>query len=230
MKRFSISKETKLNLLRGIFYTSLLTANVLAGKLVYTGIVIFGVDIMFPSAVVAYAITFLMTDIIGEEFGGQEAKKTVLYGFIMQAIGSILILLGQFLPALDPEVQSAYLLILGQNWIFVIGSLVAYWASQSWDVFVFQKIRNKFLKDTGSNKQRWIWNNVSTATSQIIDTFLFIGIAFGLGFGWWFEAGMIPSLFGLMFGQYVIKFVIAVLDTPFFYLLTPSVDKNKKQD
>ena len=57
-------------------------------------------------------------------------------------------------------------------------------------------------------------------TSQIIDTVLFIGISFGIGFGWFFNPEMHSTLFAMMIGQYVLKFILAALDTPFFYLLT----------
>ena len=57
-------------------------------------------------------------------------------------------------------------------------------------------------------------------TAQIIDTVLFIGISFGLGFGWLFDPAMLPQLGAMMVGQYLLKFCLAALDTPFFYLLT----------
>lgn len=57
-------------------------------------------------------------------------------------------------------------------------------------------------------------------TSQIIDTVLFIGISFGLGFGWFFDRAMWTSLGAMMIGQYVLKFILAALDTPIFYMLT----------
>ena len=60
-------------------------------------------------------------------------------------------------------------------------------------------------------------------TSQIIDTVLFIGVSFGIGFGWLFDKEMHPALFAMMIGQYVLKFLLAIADTPFFYLLTRKV-------
>ena len=59
-------------------------------------------------------------------------------------------------------------------------------------------------------------------TSQIIDTVVFIGIAFGIGFGWLFDAAMLPQLGAMMVGQYLCKFALAALDTPIFYFLTRS--------
>lgn len=57
---------------------------------------------------------------------------------------------------------------------------------------------------------------VITLGSQAIDTAIFITIAF------W---GLVPSLLWMIFSQYIVKAIIAVLDTPFFYLLTKNRDE-----
>lgn len=211
---------SNLTLLCMIFAVSLVIANVVTGKLIDVPINLFGSHIQLPGAAVCYAVTFLMTDVIGEIWGKNEANMCVKFGFVCQIIATLMIIFTQFLPAVDPSMQSAYVSLLGQNWVFVIGSLVAYLASQAWDVYIFHRIRDKIMKDKNSNKSRWIWNNASTMTSQIIDTVLFIGIAFGLGFGWLFQPEMHMALLSMFIGQYAIKFILAVLDTPIFYLLT----------
>ena len=216
-------KKTNSNLIgiNMVFVVALVISNVVTAKLIYTGIGLFGTILTLPGAAVCYAITFLATDVIGEIWGKEEANRTVRWGFVGQVLATLLIILTQYLPAADPEAQEAYNRMLGQNWIFVIGSMVAYFASQSWDVFFFHKIRDKYIAEHGStNGGRWIWNNASTMTSQIIDTVLFIGISFGIGFGWFFNKDMWPSLAAMMVGQYALKFILAALDTPFFYLLT----------
>lgn len=216
-------KKTNSNLIgiNMVFVVALVISNVVTAKLIYTGIGLFGTILTLPGAALCYAITFLATDVIGEIWGKQEANRTVRWGFIGQVLATLLIILTQYLPAADPEAQIAYNRLLGQNWIFVIGSMVAYFASQSWDVFFFHKIRDKYIAGHGStNGGRWIWNNASTMTSQIIDTVLFIGISFGIGFGWFFDKSMWPSLAAMMVGQYLLKFLLAALDTPFFYMLT----------
>lgn len=216
-------KKTNSNLIgiNMVFVVSLVISNVVTAKLFSTGIMLFGNVLTLPGAAVCYAITFLATDVIGEIWGKKEANRTVRWGFIGQVLATLLIIMTQYLPAADPEAQAAYEKLLGQNWIFVIGSMVAYFASQSWDVFFFHKIRDKYIAKHGDTKGgRWIWNNGSTMTSQIIDTVLFIGISFGIGFGWLFDRAMWPSLAAMMIGQYALKFILAAIDTPFFYLLT----------
>lgn len=208
-----------------VFAVSLVIANVVTAKTIQTGIPLFGSTIALPGAAVCYAVTFLMTDVVGQIWGKREAKTIVIWGFVCQIIATCMIVFTQALPAVDPAMQSAYDSLLGQNVVFVIGSMVAYFASQSWDVFVFHKLREKVLANGGSDRARAIWNNASTITSQAIDTVLFIGIAFGFGFGWLFDPEMLPALAAMMVGQYLLKAVLALLDTPMFYLLT----RKKKQ-
>lgn len=207
-------------LLNVIFAVSLVISNVVTAKLIDTGVPLFGGIIKLPGAGVCYAFTFLATDIIGEIWGKEEANKTVLFGLAGQIFATLLIILTQFLPAADPAMQETYTKLLGQNWIFVVASLAGYIVSQKWDIWVFHKIREKYIAKHGHTKHRWIWNNASTMTSQIFDTVVFIGIAFGLGFGWLFQAEMRPVLASMMVGQYIFKLLLAALDTPFFYLLT----------
>ena len=215
--------NTNLMLCAMVFAVALVISNVITAKTVQTGIPLFGSTILVPSAVICYCVTFLMTDVIGEIWGKKEARVVVLGGFACQVLATCLILVGEVLPAADPSMQTAYDMLLGQNAVFVIASMTGYLLAQSWDVFLFHRIRNRVLVRGGSVRSRWIWNNASTMTSQAIDTVVFIGIAFGFGFGWLFDPAMLPQLGAMMVGQYLCKFVLAALDTPIFYLLTRKV-------
>ena len=57
----------------------------------------------------------------------------------------------------------------------------------------------------------WLRNNGSTLTSQLIDTSIFILLAF---------YGTVPDILHMILSQYLIKFIYAALDTIPFYLLT----------
>jgi len=212
--------NTNLMLCAMVFAVALVISNVITAKTVQTGIPLFGSTILVPSAVICYCVTFLMTDVIGEIWGRKEAQTVVFGGFACQILATCLILIGQILPAADADMQASYDMLLGQNAIFVLASMTGYLLSQSWDVFVFHKIRDRVLANGGTERSRWIWNNVSTMTSQLIDTVVFIGIAFGLGFGWLFNPDLIGQLGAMMVGQYLCKFVLAAIDTPVFYFLT----------
>ena len=219
--------NTNLMLCAMVFAVALVISNVVTAKTVQTGMPLFGSTILVPSAVICYCITFLMTDVVGEIWGRKEARAIVFGGLACQVLASVLILIAQALPASDDAMQASFDMLLGQNWVFVIASLTAYLCSQTWDVYIFHRLRNHFLAGEATaagelprSSKRWIWNNASTMTSQIIDTVIFIGIAFGVGFGWLFDSSMWGTLGGMMVGQYLCKFLLALLDTPFFYLLT----------
>lgn len=207
--------DFNLRLLTIIFVTSLLISNVVTGKLVATGLYFSNVEMILPGAMFCYALTFLMTDVIGEIWGKQQANECVKLGFVAQLIALCLTQLTRILPCYEDSMQTAYNMVLGQGWIYVTASLIAYYCAQTWDVFIFHKVRDRF---NGNPKHRWIWNNLSTITSQFIDTLIFITIAFGIGYSWILSQ---PKMLLLMIiGQYLFKATLAIVDTPFFYLLT----------
>ena len=220
-------KKTNNNLilLIVIFVSALITANIISSNgMINTGIIIGNINLATSAGVLAYAITFLITDVIGQIWGKNEANTTVLFGFIGQIICTALIYLTPIIFKPWFIGSDTYTALNALGW-FTAGSLLAYICSQTWDVFIFHKIKNWTKNKIGEesyNKHRWLWNNGSTMTSQIIDTVIFIGIGFGIGL-------KLPSqdLIGLMIGQYCIKFIIALIDTPFFYLLTRAKRKGR---
>ena len=211
LNKYIMEKTNKnLLILNGIFITSLLIANVVSAKIVTFG------GLVIPAAIVAYPLTFLMTDVIGEIWGKEQANETVKLGFICQLISLILIGLAIILPVAPfADNQAEFKGIMAQSFRVVAASLVAYYCSQSWDVWVFHKIREK---GTGN---KWLRNNLSTMTSQIIDTAIFITIAF---------IGTVPNIWVMIGSQYLIKCIYALLDTvPFYYLTRGSeiINPNK---
>lgn len=210
-----------------LFGISLVTANAIASKIFTTGFSLFGSPVTLTVGAICYPLTFLITDVIGEIWGKKESQLAVLYGFICQVVSTLVIIIARYLPAVDSTMQDSYINILGQNWIFVCASLGAFVVSQSWDVFIFHKIRDFYIKKHGSRKGgRWIWNNASTMTSQFIDSVIYVFIAFGLGFKWLFDSNMYGTMIAMIVGQYLVKFILAFLDTPFFYILTRSKGEN----
>lgn len=193
--------QQNLMLLNGLFVATLIVANIVSAKVVsFWGLVI-------PAAIVAYPLTFLMTDVIGEIWGKEEANRTVKLGLICQLLSLVLIGLSIALPVAPfANNQAEFQSIMGQSFRVVGASLVAYMVAQFNDVFIFHK-----LKEKTQGKHKWLRNNLSTMTSQLIDTAIFITIAF---------IGTVPNIWVMICSQYLIKFIYALLDTPFFYLLT----------
>ena len=208
-------KKTNENLviLITLFAISIVIANVTGARTITTGLHIGPIELALSGGAITYAVTFLCTDIIGEIWGKATAQRVVKYGFIGQIFATACIMLTGVFPATDAVMDNAYQTLLGQNWIFVIGSLSAYLVSQSWDVAVFHAIRDRYIAKHGSTKGgRWLWNNGSTITSQIWDTVIYAVISFGFGLGWVHTHEGWMQLIGIIIGQYLLKACLALLD------------------
>ncbi len=187
-------------LLTSFFVGSLVIAAVLAVKIV-------GIwKIVVPAGVIAYSLTFMVTDTISEVWGKKTANRVVLAGFITLSIVFLLIWVAIKLPgAIFWKETEAYNTVLNQGLRIIIASLVAYVISQFHDVWAFH-----FWRKVTRAKHLWLRNNLSTMASQLIDSVVFILVAF---------AGTGKPVLTMIWGQYVAKIIIAAADTPVVYFL-----------
>lgn len=157
---------------------------------------------------IMYGTTFLVTDILNEKYGKDEAKKGVWLGFFTLLAMTIIM---QFVLLFKPHeldiAQGSLETIFGLLPRIAIGSLAAFIISQYMDVLIYAKLKSMFSKDS----QLWIRNNGSTMISQLLDTLIFTTVAF-IGvypFEVWIE---------IFLTTYFIKWLVAVMDTPFMYI------------
>jgi len=196
-----------------LFVTALITAQVTASKIVEIGlpfgVPVTGESIIVPAAVFAYALTFFASDCYAELYGKRAAQGLVNVAFVMNFVLLALVWLAIYAPifADSPVGQDEFTGTLGASTGIVAGSLLAYIVSQNWDVIAFHR-----LKEFSDGEDLWLRNIVSTATSQLIDTVIFISVAFVIFQGLPLEAGV-----SLVIGQYFFKLLLAALDTPFVY-------------
>ena len=170
------------------------------------------VDIFGVSATagnVLYAASFLVTDILSEKYGKKAAGRAVIYGLtvtVLWVIGTQLTLLME--PNANDYINDSLKNVFGLVPRIAIASFIGYACSQSIDVFLYHFI----WKKTGGGKSKlWIRNNLSTLTSQAIDTIVFTTLAF------W---GTYPTdvFFSILLTTYMFKAIVALLDTPFMYM------------
>ena len=88
-----------------------------------------------------------------------------------------------------------------------VASLIAYLISQFHDVWLYEKIRDKFP----AKKHIWLRNNGSTMVSQLLDNAVFTTIAF-------YGVYPIDIMINIFISTYIIKFIVALCDTPFIYI------------
>ncbi|MCL3779130.1 VUT family protein [Prolixibacteraceae bacterium JC049] len=201
------TKEQRVFLaLTTVFISLLVVSNVIAVKTVSIG------GLIGPAAVICYSLTFAVTDTISEIWGRKTTQFLVLLG-LGAAVLSALFIRWAIVMKGSPfwENQEQYELILGSNLRIVIASLLAYIVSQTHDVWAFH-----FWKRLTNGKYLWLRNNLSSMVSQLLDTVIFIVVAFyGTGAPMW----------TMIVGQYLIKLGIAALDTPLVYAMVGFIKK-----
>ncbi len=190
-----------LTVLSGVFAASIVFANIAAGvKLaVFLGLVV-------PAGTIAYSVTFPITDIVDEVYGKRRAVYIVWAGLAAEVAALALMYAETLLPPLEPGMQERYLEVFTPQLRIVAASIVAYLASQHHDVWAFWKWR-----EVTKGRHLWIRNNASTMVSQLIDSGLFVTVAF---------YGLFPIdvIIEMIVSMWLFKVVIAALDTPFVYL------------
>ena len=171
----------------------------------------FGYSFTASMGAILYSGIYFATDVLNEKFGREEANRAVMLGFVANiAVMLTLLISVQFKPSQITgsalEVHNAISTLASYSPVFVIGSLIAYLVSQTFDVWIFHRI--KVLTD---GKYLWLRNNVSTITSQALDTFLYTFV--------WVVGTELSFLaaFGIALTKYVFKVIIALIDTIFIY-------------
>lgn len=158
-----------------------------------------------PLAVEAGIFPFLLLVILSSSVaaihGKTVADRLVQYGFI-PLIGSILLtLLVLALPAspkMDGKYLDAFNTMMGQTPRIWVAGIVAYGTSQLLNVYLFDRLKNSVGKYVA------LRGAIAAVLSQIVDTLLFVTIAF---------YGIFP-ITELMLGQMLAKVVLSIVMVP----------------
>lgn len=191
----------------------ILLANLQGPKLTMIWLPVVG-ELQTSMGVILYSGIYFATDLLSEKYGKKAANTAVQLGFLTSIIIVIMISISlMFLPSTDPktiefshDIHNAFNTLFNFTPRFVFGSLLAYYISQTFDVWMFH-----YIKEKTKGKHLWIRNNFSTMCSQAIDTSVYSIVV------WW---GIVDLQTAVMLGlaKYLFKVIIAAIDTPFIYL------------
>jgi uncharacterized integral membrane protein (TIGR00697 family) len=183
-----------------LFVTCLLTANVIAAKLIVVG------GIVLTAGIVIFPLSYVLGDVLTEVWGYGAARRVIWLGFACNAVMVLAIWLGGELPAAPfGASQYAYDEVLGLAPRILAASFVAYLAGEFANAFVLAKLKIA----TGG---RWLWVRTigSTVVGQALDSVVFVTLAF---------AGSMPgpALAGVVVGQWIFKVAYEAAGTPIVY-------------
>ncbi|OQX91178.1 MAG: hypothetical protein B6D58_08755 [candidate division Zixibacteria bacterium 4484_95] len=186
-------------------YVAIVISIILCNIQVLKIVELFGVTATLGN--ILYGSIFLSTDILSEKYGKRQARKGVWFGFYALIFTTIIMQIALlFKPAVDDFISPALQQIFSFMPRVVLASITAYVISQLHDVWLFHILKNKT-----KGKYLWLRNNLTTMTSQLIDSVIFCFIAF------W---GVFPNniFIEILLTTYFIKWCVAFLDTPFIYI------------
>ena len=207
--------ETLYLILASLFITSLVTSNLIFQKFFHWNP--FGLyEFELSVGIIAYPVTFLVTDIISEIYGRKRANKVVIAGVFASVFALLIIVVSTEAPATNwsPIGDETFQSVFGFTFIAVGASLAAYLLAQFLDVQIFH-----FWKKLTKGKHLWLRNNFSTFASQLVDTATVLLLLCSFGIIEW-------ELFGLLLlNGYIFKVMFALFDTPIIYAVVYFVRK-----
>ena len=202
--------KKSLEFLIALFTSLLVLSNILSAKLISIG------PVLIPGGIICFASAFLISDVINELYGKESGKQAIFIGFVTQIVCSGLTALTAILPGVDSETSAAFDLVMKVNFWSVVASLISFLSASFIDLKIFHTVKSKLRNP----KYKWVWNNISTIIGQLVDTTIYVIIAFGLGYELLWTQTAITTLGLMILGQFTVKTILAILDTPIFYWLT----------
>lgn len=167
-ERVNIRYSVWFVLIVAVFITCLITANIIAVKLIG----VFG--LVLPAAIVVFPISYIFGDVLTEVYGYSQARRVIWLGFLCNLIAVAAIWAGQALPAASFwDGQGAYERILGYTPRLLGASFLAYLVGEFANSFVLAKMK---IATNG----RWLWSRTigSTLVGEALDSMIFITLAF----------------------------------------------------
>jgi uncharacterized integral membrane protein (TIGR00697 family) len=185
-----------------LFLTSLLTANLIASKVVSIA------GLLVPAGIIIFPISYIVGDVLTEVYGYRRARRVIWLGFGCNLLMVLAIQVAIALPpAPDWGLQEAYAQILGATPRLLLASFVAYLFGEFSNAYVLAKMK---IWTQG----RWLWTRTigSTLVGQAFDSAIFCTLAF---------VGIIPpaALANMIATQWLVKSAYEAIATPFTYLV-----------
>lgn len=185
---------------RSLFVLSILyggmtcIAGILGNKQVALG------PLAVEAGIFAFLLLVVLSSAVAELHGRETANRLVLFGFVPLLVSMLLIIIVLTLPAspeMDPARLAGFQLVLAQSPRLMGAGIVAYGISQFLNVGLFSLMRRE-------GGLLWLRGALASVLSQIVDTLIFITLAF---------YGVFPIL-DLMIGQMLTKVVLSVVLVP----------------
>jgi len=184
-----------------VFYGGMVCiAGVLGNKQVAIG------PITVEAGIFAFLLLVVVSSAVAELHGRAVANRLVQFGFVPLIASMLLLIAVLALPAapdMAPDRLGAFQLVMSSTPRIWASGIVAYGVSQVLNVTIFTALRRD------GTKLLWLRAGIAGVLSQIVDTLIFITIAF---------YGVFP-IGGLLIGQMIAKVSLSIVLVPWLVYL-----------
>lgn len=201
----------RLVIITAVFITCLITANIIAVKVIILGMFI------LPAAIFVFPLSYIFGDVLTEVYGYRTARKVIWLGFACNLIFVFFAWVGQMLPPADFwQAQRAYESILGYTPRLLVASVCGYLVGEFANSFILARMKIM-------TRGRWLWSRTigSTIVGEGLDTGIFITLAY-IGTG--------SPVLTMIWHHWLVKTGIEVVCTPATYAIVNSLKKREDID
>jgi len=194
-----------------VFVTCLITANIIAVKIVSLG------PFILPAAIFVFPLSYIVGDVLTEVYGYRWARRVIWLGFVCNLIFVFFAWVGQVLPSASFwQGQEAYEGILGYTPRLLAASFCGYLVGEFVNSFILAKMKIM-------TRGRWLWSRTigSTVVGQGLDTAVFITVAF---FG---TSSFVPIM---ILYHWLAKTAIEAVATPLTYAVVNFLKRKEAID
>jgi uncharacterized integral membrane protein (TIGR00697 family) len=210
---FGTKNYKYLDIIMALFVAVLLISNIASTKMVALGAFSFdGGTLLFP-------LSYIFGDILTEVYGYKRSRRVIWIGLISSLLMSLtLMIVAALPPAQGWELNDAFNQIIGLTPRIVLASMVAFFAGEFSNSYIMAKMKVKM-----KGKRLWVRTISSTLVGEMLDTVLFVTIAF---------YGVIPTslLWAILISNYIFKCIIEIAFTPITYKAVSFLKKAENED
>ena len=209
------------DLIMALFVAVLLISNVAsAAKIVSLGLPV----LTFDAGTLLFPVSYIFGDVLVEVYGYRRSRRVIWIGFGCALLLSLTLAVVRWLPAdaqwlaeVGPDAFEGVLGTLASGRI-ILGSLVAYFAGEFSNAYIMARLKVR-------TRGRWLWVRTiaSTLVGELVDTVLFVCIAF---LGVWS-----PDLvLSIIISNYLFKTCVEAAATPLTYRLVGFLKRAEGED
>jgi queuosine precursor transporter len=204
-------KLHRFDVIVALYIFGIVAAQLMGAKVVPFG-ELFGLPLSISVAVFLMPLLFTITDVVVEVHGKARARSLVWTGLIVVTLLAIYTLFVTNLPAAERYSGSngAYNAIFGTSIRFAAASIAAFLAAEIIDVLIYSKLRDRM-----KGKGMWLRNNASNFVGQLIDSTVFVVIAF---YAFDLDIGANAAfLAGIILPYWLVRCLMSIAGTPLAY-------------